>query len=233
MSFSTVLDLSTDYLVWDDLQTATIYPAPRSDSTKFTVENVANRSISERELLQGNGAYVGTDRVWLLSYLELTGYVILPGDIITQNDEGTPGGTFEYTVLSPAQSEPLTQTFRLMTRNLALNVAIRDKVTILRPLIAQGAAAEPVYNWAKATAIVTDMPCRAQPQVATVETHNEVESSAKRYDVILGQQVTLQKDDRFKVTLKATGEVILLQWIEHRNAERIDELPAVTCVRVG
>lgn len=225
-----VLDLSQDYLVWENLEPVRIYPAPRLDATSVPVLRAKRRALSRRDLMDGNGAYLANDLVWIVPQLELSqapiDFELHPGDLVHDEDEQ------EWTVLSAAWNK-LKQTWRLVTRSLALNLNLRDSITILRPLIAYGTAAEPVFNWAQASAIVTAIPCRVQPDQTGVETHNEVTAAATTYKVILGQQVALQAYDRFSATLQATGEVILLEWQRHMNAERLDELPMVQCVRVG
>lgn len=229
------LDMSTDYLCWENLEEVRVFPAPRLDDTSFDVLKSKRRAITQRELIQGNGAYTGTDMVWLVPQLELgqgnLGYRFQPGDIVRDHAED-PDPETEWTVLTPSWNK-LKQTWRLIVRSLALNANLRDTLSILRPLIQYGAATEPVYRWDQAQAIVTGLPCRVQPQTTGVEVHNEVEGAATRYEVILGQQVTLQAFDRFSATITKTGETILLQWTEHRNADRLDELPVVSCVRVG
>lgn len=228
-------DTSTDYLCWENLEEVRVYPAPRLDLTSFPVLKAKRRAPSMRELVQGNGAYTGDDLVWIVPALELQqgplGFEFHPADVL-RDHRVDPYEPVEWTVLSAAWNK-LRQTWRLMTRSLALNFNLRDSVTILRPFIGYGSGAEPVFNWAQATAIVTGIAAQVQPMSAAPETHNEVIETAVRYTVTLGQQVRLQAFDRIQATIKATGETILLMFERHTNQNRLDELPSLQCVRVG
>lgn len=234
---ATAIDMSTDYLVWEGLQEIRVYPGPRLDETSFAVQRAKARALSTKELMQGNGAYIGTDRVWLVPQLELgdapMGFRFKPGDVLHERVDDSDGGDVEWTLIAPADWNKLKQTCRLVCRALAINANLADTVTILRPLIVQGDGAEPVYDWDHAQVLVRDLVCRCQPQEAAPEVHNEVRATRTRFTVVLGQDVELQAQDRLQVTVGETGEALLLSWTAQRGRQRIDVLPEVDCVRDG
>jgi hypothetical protein len=218
-----------DYLIWDDTETVTFLPAPRNDRINFPVTNAFRRAPTYKEMAASNGAYTSQDLVWLFpaptSQAVDGWFAPKPGDVIRDRR------LTAWTILeaSPIAWENL---WRVTTRNLVLVLGLRDEVTILRPTITVGDGGEPVYNWVGASQIVTGLAARVQLQQSTAAmVQNEVEAAQKDFTVILGQQVDLQKDDRIVVT-KGARKGTTLKWLTLRNPDRIDELPALDCMRV-
>jgi len=239
MSYPLATRIANDYLKYNLVpEVVTVYPAPRNDATKFLISYAERFPLTERDLIQGNGAYTSQDRVWYAWQSEIVNaatppqpstFAFKPGDVISAGD------STEWTVLQISDYEEVDGSWRLMTRDLVLHFGLRDSVTILRPVISQGPASEPVYDYYRASRLVTNCPARVQPKQGGPKTVNEFSSNVNDYTVVLGQQVSLQRDDIIQAMI-ATGDnaglVINLKWKEQNNQERIDELPYLTCERV-
>lgn len=228
-------DFSQDYLVWDNRETVTVYPAPRREVLFFPVQNAKRRALNHRELAASGGAYTGEDIVWLLPVLEsqamMDAYPPTPGFIVEDND------LRRWTILEVALNTWKTW-WRCVTRNLVLAANLRDTVTIQRPTISVGDSGQPVYSWPPEDGeiIAEEIAARVQLTDGAPITVNQVESTARVYDCILSQQIDLRKDDRI-IWLNSDREEgnpkgMLLQWEQLWNPERIDELPRVRCKRV-
>lgn len=229
------IDLSRDYLVWDNKETVTVYPAPRRENLYFPVENAKRRAPTFKELAASNGAYTGQDLVWLLPVLEsqafTDSYPPAPGSVIQD------GQLHPWTILECALNTWQTW-WRCMTRNLVIAANLQDLITIERPEVTQGDSGEPVYSWPPLAGeyVVQDFPAKVQITEASLTLVNSVETTNRNYDVILSQQVDMRKDDRI-IWLNSDRQGqnprgMVLQWERLWNPERIDELPRLACVRV-
>jgi len=226
------IDLSRDYLVWDNRETCVVYPAPRRENLYFPVENAKRRALNFKELAASGGAYTGQDKVWLLPVLEsqafTDAYPPTPGFVI-EDAQGNP-----WTVLEAALNTWSTW-WRCVTRNLVIAANLQDLITIERPEITEGDSGEPVYTWT-GVYVVEDFPAKVQITDSEPTLVNGVETAARSYDVILSQQIDIRKDDRvIWLNSDRQGENpkgMVLQWQRLWNPERIDELPRLACVRV-
>jgi hypothetical protein len=220
---------ANDYQVWDDTETLTVFSAPRNDLIQFPAKNAFRRALTTREKAASNGAYTGQDLVFLIPSPESQKpddhFPFKPGDVVVD------AKLTSWTVLE-AGSIAWTNLWRLVTRNLVLTHGLRNEVTILRPTITTHAGGHPVFSWGPdATKVVENLPARVQLMETTPDVLNDVDSAHERFTVILGQQVTLETEDRIVVT-KGQRQGIALEWQAMRNADRIDELPVVECRRV-
>ncbi len=230
------LDIQDDYLMWERLEPISVYPSPRNDLVRVNVARAKRRAPTTRELAASNGAYTATDLVWLIPRREApsldSNFPLKPGDLIEADDiaEGQPA---PWTILAVQPYGALRTFWRVTTRNLRLAFGLRDAVSILRPTVTQGDSAEPLYTYPPAggSYVVQDLAARVQPTSGGIGVANAVETAQQRFNVILGQQVDLLSTDRVLVTQgNLAGQ--LLRWTSIANEERIDELPALECMRV-
>lgn len=229
------LDLTQDYLVWDNRETITVYPAPRRENLSFPVENAKRRNLTTKELAASQGAYTSLDRVWLLPVLESQAlhdaYPLSPWFVI-EDAQGSP-----WTVLEAGLNTWETW-WRCVTRNLIVAANLQDLITIERPEITEGESGEPVYAWPPQAGayVVENFAAKVQITDAEPTMVNGVETAARSYDVILSAQIDIRKDDRV-VWLNSDRQGdnprgMVLQWQRLWNPERIDELPRLACMRV-
>lgn len=225
------LDLSNEYLMWEKKEPINYYPSPRRDAVTIPIALAKRRAPTFKELQPANGAYTASDLVWLIPVVQAPGlkeqFPPRPGDVIEDN-ELTPWTVLEITPLAAFKTF-----WRMMTRNLVLANGLAETVTIQRPDIATGDSSEPVYTWPPdgGCLVVENLPARVQPQDSSPQMINGVEIAHNRFTVILGQQVEMRVGDRVLVT-SGKREGTFLRWESSTNAERIDELPQLTCLRV-
>ena len=219
------LDMSQDYLVWDNTETVAVYPAPRSDSLFFPVEYAKRRALTIRELSASGGAYTSQDRVWLLpvetSQALTDAFPPTPGFVIEDGQLGA------WTVLDCSLNTWQTW-WRCTTRNLVIAANLRDLISIQRPTIEVGDSGQPVYLWPPnhGSYVVQDLPAKVQLTDSSPIVVNEVETAGRNYDVILSQQVDYRKDDR--LVWNGMAMEIKRLW----NPNLIGELPRLMCERV-
>ncbi len=218
-----------DYQVWDDTETVTVFPPPRNELIFFPVSGVFRRAPTYKEMTASGGAYTSQDLVFLIpapTSQKVDGHFpFRPGAIVKD------GRLVSWTVL---EASPIAweNVWRVTARNLVLAFGLADEIKILRPKVAKGSGGEPVYTWgADATVIAADLPARVQIQAVEPNETNELQTPNERFVVVLGQQVDLQVTDRIVVT-KGARKGIALMWTAVRNADRIDMLSELDCLRV-
>jgi hypothetical protein len=225
------LDIADDYLTWEKLEPIDYYPSPRRDDVVVSVALAKRRAPTFKELAPSNGAYTASDLVWIVPVAQAPGlkeqFPPRPRDVIEDDD------LVAWTILEVQPLGGLKTFWRFITRNLVLAEGLRDTVTIQRPDITTGDSGEPVYTWPPlgGCLLVEDLPARVQPSDSAPQVINGIETAHKRFNVILGQQVEMRVGDRVLVT---SGDRVgmYLRWESLTNADRIDELPLLACLRV-
>lgn len=229
----TAIALSDDYLTWERLESGTYYPAPVCDDKAVVIAKTKRRAPTIKELAASGGVYTATDLIWIIPRAEAPGlaeqFPPKPGDVFEDEAEGVA-----WTVLQVMPFGALKSFWRLVTRNLTLAYDLRDTVTIVRPTITTGTAAEPVFTWPPdgGRYIVSELAARVQPSGGdAIGIRNDVETLQKALHVYLATQVDVRMGDRVIV---ASGDYKgqTLRVLSMSNESRIDELPFLVCERV-
>jgi len=229
------IDLDDDYLTWERKEPITYHPAPYSDDVAITVPLAKRRAPTLKEQMTSGGVYTSTDLIWIIPTLEAPAldqeFPPKPADTIEDGDGRL------WTVLSQMPRGALKSFWRLVTRDLALTCELRDAISILRPVITVGDAAEPVFVWPPdgGSYVAVDLPARVQPSSDGIGKRNEIETAQTQFNVIYDdrrqERVELRSGDRIVVT-QGTRAGQVLRWVSRSNEERIDELPYLVCERV-
>lgn len=229
-------DGATDYLAWDRTVRATLQKARRVSGplerprklvrgdVAFSSHHVSvakHRNITAREASASGGAYVSSDRIWLIPARVLSPrFTITPGDWIRERD-----GT-RWVVLE-VQRNRHGQTWRLTTRNLAVVHDLCDRVTVERATVTQDAAGAPVLTFPPhgGEIVVKDAVCRVQPVSNRTARERAVEGRETRYEIIFESDPCIDApNDR----ILWRGAYLDIE--EVTQAESITELPRVTAV---
>lgn len=155
------LDLSDNYLVYDERETITLVSMlnGRPDGSAQEVTNTVRLPFDERELAASLGVYQSLDRKWLLPGALMSGRVPKIGDKIRANSPGTSttadpsalGVEPElWTVLSINQYDPVTKEWELATRNMALANDLRQTIVFEWSKDRQDKAGAMVRDWLEA-----------------------------------------------------------------------------------
>jgi hypothetical protein len=239
------LDLSEDYLVWDNPETVTVEavrrsPHPPSDdlfrpgATGPSVPTLwdpshseaeaalvaKRRALTRRELLASGGVYTAADMVWLVPAAEMVpGKDIKPGDAVRDQDGR------RWTVLD-LQLGKWRETWKLTCRDLILALGLRDMVDVQRAEISFDAAGAAVKTVPPdgGTTLYASLPARVQPTSEETADARGIRGEQVRYDVIVGRQVQINPaEDRVRWRGR-TLDVVRL-----RAPELITELPVIEC----
>lgn len=215
------LDLSEDYLVWEGLEPVTLEVSRRQGSgQRVGLCKAKRRALTRRELAASAGAYTGEDLVWLLPQAQLPEckFQVKPADVVTDG-EGR-----EWTVLEAAHNK-LRQTWRLVTRDLVLAYDLRDLITVERAELGEDLAGAAVKReW---QALYASVPARVQPSERREAEEHGVEGWEEAFDVWVGRELAdVGREDRVKLR-----DGTYLDVVRYRQAERIDQLPVLECVR--
>lgn len=229
------IDLDDDYLTWERKEPITYHPAPYHDDVAVHVERAKRRAPTIKEQMVSGGVYLSTDLIWIIPTLEAPSlaeqFPPKPGDTVEDGDLKL------WTVLSILPFGALSSFWRLVTRDLSLTCELRDAITILRPAITVGDAAEPVFVWPPdgGSYIAVDLPARVQPTTDGIGKRNEIETAQTQFNVIYDdrrqERVELRMGDRIVVT-RGSRKGQVLRWVSRGNEDRIDELPYLVCERV-
>src|SRR5436305_1192247 len=109
------LDLSGDYLVWDNVEALTHRRGSiLGGGAETAIDTAKRRAITKKELAASFGAYTGRDLVWLVPQAVLpVGFEIADGDKLLDTDG------FTFTVLEAGWNKT-KQTWRCICRDLVL-----------------------------------------------------------------------------------------------------------------
>lgn len=212
------LDFSADQAVLDNLETVTFTSVRTAGNQTVNVTDATIDWITLREAQASNGVYQLGDAKFTIRQSLLTGVSgAKPRDTITRSD------TRVWTILS-ATPPGIEGVWNLTARDLVLANDLRQTGTLSRPSNAQDTAGRPTL--ASYTAVVTDVPCRVQPEGGTATDQLGRKTIPQRFTAFLGQQVEARAKDKF-----VAGGVTytVLEW---KNPERITDLMSLTLEKV-
>lgn len=211
------LDMSTDYTVWDNLETVrvevfqTVGAAGTSETGTITAKR---RAITLREMQASGGAYCASDVKWIIpEKLNVASYTFRPGDLVVDADDRN------WTILDVMQGK-WQQTWQLTCRDLAIHHSLSDKITIQRSTPIRD---ELTGAWSRTWApLHADLLCRVQPQAATVDDEAAlgIGGETTSYTVFLSRNLAIDVRECRAVW---DGKILDLQRLT--MAERIGDLP--------
>lgn len=204
------LDLSDDYLIWDNRETITYTAEKRSGDSAYVIDDCKRRALTYRELAFSGGAYTSGDRAWLIPTAVIPdGITPKIADRVTDDDGAV------WTVLEAALNT-YQSWWRLLTRNIVLAADLREVVTLSSPSTAQDAAGgrTPVYSTA-----VADLPAKILEGEVTSEDQLGKRQAVRRFTAWVGQRVYPAAD--WRLTDSAGVVYQITGW---RAADRHDVL---------
>lgn len=101
---------TSDYLVWDDVESATLTSVLPSGNTTTTVANTAWQAISRQEVAASQGYFDGSEIVFWLPVAQLSGVVPKEGDYLTR-----PDGTVWY-LTQEIKTAAFATAYRVVTK---------------------------------------------------------------------------------------------------------------------
>lgn len=226
------LDLSTDYLVFDDLEPITLITdiAPQDGAEAGQpIASALRRNPSKRELSASNGAYTGQDVVWEIPAVLVTG-TIKPGDMIQQADQT------QFTVLETSL-DAVNSIWHCMARDMAIVWGLRDTINIEQSGITYDADGAAVRAWPTnstnvgGTTQYAALVCKVQLEDADVQSLRGVRGQARKWTIFLSKQILIDvRECRVVWTDVAgrqgpAGKTYYFDLDNYQQAERIDQLP--------
>lgn len=187
-----------------------------------TLPIVKRRALTKSELLASEGAYIGTDVVFLIpSQIAPLDFTAKPGDVIEDDDHD------RYTALSVALQK-FKQTWRCTCRNLAIAHGLEHKIDIQEPAISYDAAGAVVRQFPPDGGFTAYAQVRARVQLLSQEQAEErgLRGFLEAYAVIVEKQVRFTNNARIKWQ-DEKGTLRFLNIEKLRNPELITELPVI------
>lgn len=240
---SLALNLANDYLVWDGTESVSYevtrgaQPDPLAANQGLappvvdTVPVALRRAVRQSQKLR-NPVYAAFALTWHLPAAVVPQSVGTPhlGDVVV--DQTGARWTVQEVDFNTLQS-----VWKLLTLNLTLALNLRDKVDVQRPGVTQGPGGENVRAWPpdpKASVPYAALPARLQLSQAATAEERGARDLERRYDVIVGKQVAVTLQDRLSWLPAGATTPRYLDITGYREAQRVDELPAIEAVlRVG
>jgi hypothetical protein len=219
--------------VYDGVTPAPVPPA--STNVVYPIATAKRRSLRRTELVPSGGVVLGDEQVWIIPDVMFpAGVVSKPGDVIVETTTGTsneeqPGTRWTVLAVDPWGKNRWTR--RFMTKALGLS-GMEDTINVERPKITYDAAGCAIKQFpsdaTNPAGVVTyaSLPCRVQLVTKPEEDEMGIRGSAGDYEVTLGADINITREDRIKL---ASGQY--LDVVNYRQAERIDQLPVIECRR--
>lgn len=218
----TTLDLSDDYLCWDNPSTITFRSVERLQETDTAGVFSKRFMVSEKEMLATYGVYVGAGVDFWIARKPVPALRPKPRDTIIDED-----GTV-YTVLS-IELAKAGQTWHCRTQDLKIVANLHDVVTIERSERTIDAVGATIRSWAP---LYTGLACRLQPLEAAVGEGRGVEGQEARYKVPVAQQLPLMNVRECRILVTShdtlTGRILAIE--RYTAAEQIGELPQIDAI---
>lgn len=216
------MDLSSDYLCWDQVEAISLEIPTRAAPRTLDVSVAKRRAIRSREKSPSGGVYQGFETRWLIPARMLpTGEKIEPAQVIL-DQEGT-----RWTVLTVDRNKH-GHTWAAGCVNLALALQLRDTVTIERATISADAAGAAIKTFDR---ILYTVQARVQQITEQIALERGVRYAKGRYDVIVDRQLFGLDIAEDRVKWFEGDLVRYLDITGYRAPERIDELPVIEAER--
>ena len=231
------LDLSQDYLVWDNLEAITYLVAWASANgaeEARAVTQAMRRAPTWKELAAANGAYTGQDLVWeipaALLNLPQTPQNKRPGPKPGDQVKDANGDT--WTVLEAAL-EAVGSVWRLITRNMVIAWQLRDVVDIEQSAITydQDGAAVRIWPPTGGSILFQNLAARVQPIEAVIAEARGMRGQEANYQIFVSQQLTGLDVRECRLKWVSGAQTHYLDLVRYHEAERIDQLPVLDAVK--
>ncbi len=211
------LDHRRNYTYWHNTETVKLTSTARraDEQTECMVSNAKKRPLTYKELATSQGAYTGTDRVWLLPQV-LTTFPPKPGDKITD-----PAANV-WTVLECPQID-LEALYRCTTRDLAIAYQLRDFCDLQVPTFTLDSSSVNVRTW---TVKYPSLRCRVQPVQADQVDERGVRGARVTHTIFVEANID-PTDGHGNFGRIALADGTILEITGYHNPERIDELPVI------
>lgn len=224
------LDMSTDYLIWDNPEAVTVEVRKlnrqfgTSAGDTFAASTAKRRALTWKELTASGGAYTGQDLVWLIPQAVLDeDRVIKAGDVVI-DEEGV-----RYTVLDPLLGK-WGQTWRLVTRDLVLAHDLSDTIDIQRAALGYDDAGASMRRYPPygGETPYANLKARVQIQEQRETDERGLRGLKETYQIIVEKDIDVREVDRVKWTTIKRG-TLYLEIKGYTQPDRIDVLPILDC----
>ena len=217
------LDLSQDYLVWDNPEAITVEVRTldcafgTSEGDTFAVPTAKRRALTWKELAASGGAYTGQDTVW-----QIPQAVLPAGRPLKVGDQVIDADSTRYTALDVSLGK-WKQTWRLTTRNLAIAYGLRDTIDIQRAEVGYDQAGATVRTFPPAGGRTIYAGLVARVQLVSREETDErgLRGLKALYQITIARAVSLVDEDR----ILWNGKYLDIK--KYTQADRIDVLPVI------
>lgn len=216
------LDFSQDYLQWVNTESVTLQNPPFPGGPKVTIDVARRRALTYKELTASQGAYTSQDLALLVPTTLLPdGFRPKPGCKWIADGSDT-----EYTALeaNPQKRDSSDyQTWKLVSRNLALAYELADLIDIERPTLTYDTAGALVKEWPpkKGEVPYKSLLAKVQLQQEAMTDERLIRGFTGTHLVIVSKEIVIGPDDRIK------WGSLYLEIVGYHNAQRIDELPVI------
>jgi hypothetical protein len=215
------IDISSDYLLWDNTEAGTLTNTSGAGDTDVAVATTMAADLSRQELAASDGVYTPRDKTWSIPAALLSGYEPKPRDIWTDTATGT-----EWTALEVRRAAIGSSVchYVLTCRNLVLESSLTDSIDIQRSAVTYDAAGAIVQTWPPdgGSTAYAALACRVQTQTSEAADEAGIRDQETTIWIYLSRQVAINVlTDRVKFG-SAYYDIERL-----RNPERIDELPVL------
>jgi len=220
-----VAGLATDYTVYDGLEPIS-YQSTRNDGNLLDYyPSVKRRVLSAKEQAASAGAYQAGDVTWLIPSI-----VIQPGMRPKPADVVIDGNQNRYTVLE-ANEQKLRQTWRLISRNLAIFFGLGHFIDIQKAGISYDRAGVEIQTYPEdggGTIAYANFLCRVQLVTEAEVDERLVRGFKGSYVIYLNQQIVFTTDfNKYRIKWTDKGITHYLDIVDFKNAEQIAELPVL------
>ena len=187
----------------------------RGSSETVAIQSAWQLSGLTQEALPSEGAVLQDEVVW---HLQLPDEEVAPqvGDIVIDGQDR------RWTVLEVEELTKLKR-WKCVARALSVAYGCQDRVDLQRAVWDDLGSGPEIVGWSY---VLTALPVRIQPQEILVDGSVDPNVTKAFFQIILGEQVSLEPDDRF---VAEDGTIYLLQSLE--QADRLDVLPIAKVLR--
>ncbi len=239
------LDFSRDFDCWDNCLPGgcTLTSVRQSGNRTESVATVKMRPVNRKEIAASNGVYTSLDVVFLLPGILVHVGPLKPRDLVTVGGQIQPGagtsvdqGTI-YTTLEAAANRRdgsgNPATWRLICRDPIIAYDLQDTITIEQasddrstPAVLRLWPSDSNSPSRGGSVIVSNLPCRVQPQQAETVQERGLEGQETKYTIYLSQQIAFANIRECRVLWKGK----ILSRLVYHDAERIDLLPVLEAI---
>ena len=216
-----------DWTVMDDLEQVTLTSTRRPGSRRDARLVAMRRQLTLSEKQASSGAYEAGELAWIVPNEQLK-WRLKPGDTITDQSGDV------YTLLT-VKPDLMGALWACTSVNLVIAHDLQDVVDVERAEIQTDASGATIKRFpgegdGLGSVAYPGLACRVQPVDQAHAEERGLRGQTTRYQVFVGQQLTLTTEDRLKVTWRNGAKLATPLYLEIRryaDAERLGDLPAI------